>query len=87
MTCPGCSGNVKLDAGKMVGRCERCGGLVGECYLGDSYGLVEPRFHPDPNSVPDERHRYFDLTCLGSKGVTRRHGFYDTVTKLVLQVG
>jgi hypothetical protein len=68
-----------------VYRCSGCGGLVGRCYLGESYGLVSPRWAE--SVVPEEQTRYYDLTCLGSKGIERRHGWYDSATRRIVQVG
>jgi hypothetical protein len=65
--------------------CQRCEALYGDCYLGESYSLVRPWFSKDPTA--DRRARYFDFTTLGSKGVDRRHGWYDPTTRLITQVG
>lgn len=65
--------------------CENCGGVVGTCYLGESYSFVLPYFSKE--TVPANKTRYFDLTCLGSEGITRRHGWYCPETKLITQVG
>ena len=68
-----------------VYRCAKCEAIYGSCYLGDSYSLVLPfMVAVDP---PTERTRYYDLDCLGSKGITRRHGWYDAETKQIVQVG
>lgn len=88
LCCPGCDGRLKPEP-SLPGStytCRRCSGLVStSIYLGDSYTLVLP--HWAPPDVPPERTRYFDLTCLGSKGITRRHGWYDPTTRLITQVG
>ena len=66
--------------------CGKCNGVFSNnIYLGDSYSIVSP-FMTDAD-VPEDRVRYFDFTCVGSKGVTRRHGWYDTQTKKIVQVG
>lgn len=88
-TCPACSSPNKAGAGEHpnLSICLACGAIFGQLYLGDSYGVVRPQFHPDANSVPDDRQRYFDFVTLGSQGVDRRHGWYDTLTGYIIQVG
>ena len=87
--CPACNrvkGN-KADA-KGVFTCSACGGLFhneGLMYLGDSYTYVLPYFDSCP--VPVEGQRYFDFTVLGSKGLHRRHGWFNPATKRITQVG
>jgi hypothetical protein len=86
-SCPGCSCTKGFPVERQVRvfTCADCGGLVGDCYLGDSYSLVLPYWAE--GDVPAERQRYFDLTCLGSNGLTRRHGWFDTETRRIVQVG
>lgn len=55
-------------------------------YLGESYSYVLP-FMSNQTSIPDERLRYFDFSGLGSNGPYRRHGWFDTQTKTIVQVG
>lgn len=68
-----------------VFRCRRCGAIHGTCYLGESYELVRPFWAE--HEVGPELIRYYDLTCLGSKGIERRHGWYDPKTRRIVQVG
>jgi hypothetical protein len=68
-------------------RCAKCDAVFGEPYLGDSYSVVKPYFHPQAEQVPDANIRYFDFTCLGSKGITRRHGWYDKTSGYIIQTG
>lgn len=84
--CPACSGKSfnRRDLGVMIFECESCNGIHGDCYLGDSYAMVKP--HMSTRTDMDGA-RYFDFTCVGSQGVTRRHGWFDPATKLILQVG
>lgn len=84
--CPACNGkrrNPTAQAG--VFECRRCGAIYGDCTKGDSYALVSPVMTPSP--VPPERCRYYDLTVLGSDGVARRHGWFDTETRRIVQIG
>lgn len=67
-----------------VYNCAKCGALHGECYKGDSYGLVLPMFDTQPQVVEE---KYFDLLVIGSEGVSRRHGWYNPQTKRITQVG
>lgn len=69
-----------------VYQCPRCGAILGSCYLGDSYSIVLPYFDAEPNP-PQEAWQYFDLECVGSKGIERRHGWRNRNTKKLLQVG
>lgn len=86
VSCPACSHETSRTTDRpTVYVCERCGCLHGRCYLGDSYTLVKPFFTTE--RVPHERQAPYDLDCLGSQGMTRRHGFYDTQTRLITQVG
>ena len=84
--CPACS-STKRTAVKdgMVYTCDHCGAIYGFCSLGDSYEFVLP--YMAKSDVPPEQQQYFDFTCLSSKGLMRRHGWYDKVSKLITQVG
>ncbi len=83
-SCPACDSEQShpSDLGAQISECTKCGAVYGTCYLGDSYGIVKPSFGED-----GERSIYFDLTCLGSQGITRRHGWYNPETLLTMQVG
>jgi len=84
--CPACNGKRETKTAVAgVATCNGCGAIHGTCYKGDSYSLVLPQFTTDP--AADERVRYYDLTVLGSKGIERRHGWYDPQTKLITQTG
>ena len=71
--------------------CTGCGGLVGRCYKGESFGMVLPYFVTDARAselkAAEDHGRYFDLTVLGGNGVERRHGWFDQATKGIIQVG
>lgn len=84
--CPGCSCKMGYETKyPQVYECADCGGLHGQCYLGQSYEMVLPRMSPREDM---EGAQYFDFTTLGSGGnVDRRHGWFDPATKLILQVG
>jgi len=91
--CPAC-GAQESNAREVEGyrgsvvKCNDCGGIYtregSSIYKGDSYNLVKPWMSDRPDM---EDACYFDLTVLGSDGVTRRHGWYDPQTKMILQVG
>lgn len=85
--CPGCDNPTgwKLTSQTQVFVCSHCEGLVGTCYQGDSFALVRPVF--SRTTCPPAVQRYFDLTVLGSDGVSRRHGWYNPQTRTVEQVG
>lgn len=87
--CPACGGR-KLQhdvpglptAAKV---CRSCDAVFGEMYLGDSYQIVLPLWvEAEP---PADRLRYYDFLCLGSAGLTRRHGWYDRATRRIVQTG
>jgi hypothetical protein len=85
--CPACSHRLAtpVEGFAQVYRCAKCEAIFGSCYLGDSYTLVLP--YMVTVEPPAERTRYYDIECLGSKGITRRHGWYDTETRRIVQVG
>jgi ribosomal protein L37AE/L43A len=71
---------------KGVYTCRKCGGIFADnIYLGESYEYVLP--HLETEDVAPEETRYFDFTCLSSKGIVRRHGWYNTVTRRIVQIG
>tara|TARA_R110000824_G_scaffold380931_2_gene573473 strand:- start:30 stop:317 length:288 start_codon:yes stop_codon:yes gene_type:complete len=91
--CGGCGSVEMTDAGVFgVFSCDDCGGLLADnVYLGSSYALVSNSFYSGPLSDEElmeaGRYRYYDLTCLGSAGITRRHGWFDSETKTVVSTG
>lgn len=86
MNCPACnSTKIKVTVNSQIHSCKTCGAIFGTTYLGESYGLVLPYMAKD--QVAPEKLRYYDLTCLGSEGITRRHGWFDPETRLIHQVG
>ena len=68
-----------------VYECPHCGTVQGQCYKGDSYKVVLP-YWDNTNCNPDTWVGY-DLTVLGSDGVTRRHGFFNPETHRITQTG
>jgi hypothetical protein len=83
--CPACSHTRGYQVSGQIYRCGKCDAIHGTCYLGESYTHVLPYWVT--SEPPAEQTRYFDFTCLGSAGITRRHGWYDTATKRIVQVG
>lgn len=87
LMCP-CEGretkNVRHETLVQVYICQSCGAIHGTCYLGESYSIAKPYMcnRPDMDDTT-----YFDLECLGSNGITRRHGWVRNSTKLIAQVG
>ena len=84
--CPCCGGNRRKETKvRGVVECVKCGAVYGDCYLGESYEFVLPYFvNEEP---PAESTRYFDFVTLGSKGIDRRHGWFDPSTRRIVQVG
>ena len=89
MACPACNSTKnrlwKPEKHAQIFECRTCGAIHGTCYLGDSYEIVRNAW--SPTEVPPEKTRYFDFITLGSKGMDRRHGWYDPETRLVVQIG
>jgi len=86
MQCPCCNRKrgVKVIDGS-VWQCPKCKAIFSNnIWLGESYKYVLPYWDNEEN--PTEI-RYFDFTCVGSEGVTRRHGWYNPNTKRIVQVG
>ena len=87
MKCSACSGSLKpavmlAPRGLLV--CARCGGVHGTIYRGDAVALVGLDL---PMLASSPAPRYFDLTVLGSAGVSRVHGWYDAAQRRVVQYG
>ena len=97
MKCPACNHTKNRDYRPEkfhgeVRECAGCGAIFtrdsAAIYLGESYLIVSPWFADEKDmEAADKRARYFDLTCLGSQGMTRRHGWFDPETKRITQVG
>lgn len=87
--CPGCGGRPgKATEVDGVVHCQRCGGIFGYCYLGASYRLVREEWvDAEDLAEAGKRAIYFDLDCLGSRGIVRRHGWFDPVTRRITQTG
>lgn len=85
--CPACSAPAHRPYPGQIGVyvCASCGCVHGNTYLGDSYSIVKPAFETLPDSMVEAKP--FDLMCLGSKGIERRHGFFNPATRLITQVG
>lgn len=90
-SCPCCGWhNPANDYDSMTGipvrRCV-CGAVFGEMKLAQSYRVVKPQFHPEPDFEPGQT-RYFDFSGLDPEGQPyRRHGWYDPETRLITQAG
>ena len=86
MKCPACNRMKGIIREGKIFRCPKCEAIFSDnIYLGESYEYVLPYFVKE--EPPPERIRYYDFICLGSAGVERRHGWYDTETKRIVQVG
>lgn len=84
--CPACSCTKKTTLGTTgLHVCKECECLYGNITLGNSYLYVKPYMTTDPTA--DERAVPYDMTCLSSRGIERRHGFYDKASGLITQVG
>ena len=68
-----------------VAVCQHCGCISGTLYRGELGRVVISQFVDGP--VADEDIIPFDLTILGSDGVSRFHGTLDRVSRRVVQTG
>ena len=77
--------SYEVEGRKVFGvfECPTCGAVQGTCSLGDSYGVILPRWA----DRDVEETVYFDLTTLGSDGIGRRHGWFDPISREITQVG
>jgi len=86
--CPGCSEPVETGTrlGPGVIECAGCGGTITTrpIWLGETFRYVSNSWDPEGSF---EGARYYDLTYLGSKGLGRRHGWYQPKTKGIVQTG
>ena len=92
MTCPACNSKRHEDAGYASApnlmRCKKCKAIHGSTYLGGVSSVVKNAFAPaDLMPVAEARAVHYDITCLGSQGIKRIHGWFDPVTGYVTQVG
>lgn len=83
--CPACLGRRSRvsEKGPQLRECLRCECLFGTAYLGESYAIVKPQM----KAANGCREVPFDIETLGSRGIGRRHGFYDPTDGLITQVG
>ena len=91
MKCPACNKKMTKKAlnepyqGKLrVHQCPKCQAVFGTCYLGESYEIVKSYFSTVKSM---DNALYYDFECLGSKGIERRHGWFDSTSGLILQTG
>lgn len=95
MKCSACSGSLKPAveitftalAYRGLQTCRRCGGLQGTIYRGEAIEVIGLGLPMLAAASSPEALRYFDLTVLGSQGVERIHGWYDTTQHRVVQYG
>ena len=88
--CPGCSKKVTVKTMNTAYKgvtgarcCPKCGAVFGTVYKGESYKLVKPWM----GDGSFDNAFYYDLEVLGSDGITRRHGWADKDSLLVIQTG
>jgi hypothetical protein len=87
MKCSACSGRLVATDRPTLTRCRKCGGLHGSCLRGDATALVGLGLPMQSNASSPEALRFFDLTVIGSQGVSRIHGWFDVQTVRVVQYG
>ena len=93
-TCPACMSDGETGehtastTHATIYRCRQCGAIHGEAYLGSSFAVVKNEWElvDVANSIVGEE-VYYDLTCIGSDGLTRRHGWFNPTTGRVTQTG
>jgi len=87
MQCPCCGRKrgIKSIGTGFVLECPKCKALFSNTiYLGDSYKYV--LLYWDTEDHP-KTIRYFDFRCLSSKGIVRRHGWFNPKTRRIVQTG
>lgn len=85
--CPACgkkNNQIEIQSCRVY-ECGKCHAIYGTLSKGDSYTYVRPFWH-DGESKPDDE-RYYNFVCLGSEGISRRHGWFNTISKRIVQVG
>lgn len=89
MICPACSSKQKKQYDEKhhyTYQCLKCHCVYSESiYLGETYEIVSPFM--DSSDPKMEKSIPFDFNYLGSKGIGRRHGWFNPETKRVTQVG
>jgi hypothetical protein len=89
--CPACGGkkskpyNPAKPGMHSIRVCGHCEAVYGSCYLGDSYTIVQPEW--ETAEVEEGTERYYDFTCTGSQGQSRRHGWFNPATGRITQTG
>jgi len=87
MQCEICNGK-RFKETEVIGvrECKKCKALTGTCCKGDSYRVVKPWMINSTEEIKGKQ-AYYDIKTLGSEGIGRRHGWYDTETRLIIQAG
>jgi len=96
--CPLCDGKEleKLEGSahpSEVFRCLKCEAVSGDCYDRDRARFVSPWFKENSGDFPIGEARYYDLNVIngdvfeGDFVPLREHGWYDPVSKGIIQVG
>jgi len=87
--CPGCSGKLIPDGMRGVFDCSGCGGVIAHGITKAlSESLVIPKFHPNPSRGLEARSVYYDIFYVKPDGTNdRRHGWFEPLTRLILQTG
>jgi Zn-finger nucleic acid-binding protein len=90
-TCPGCSGTLRpvVEATVACYRCNRCSGVIAfNLTEYEAFQVVRAGWAPNPNMIRPEDQYYFDITYRTASGKQeRRHGWFDPLTRLILQTG
>jgi hypothetical protein len=83
--CPACSSEGRVEAGRDVRvlTCIGCGGIFTRGMIEDALALSLVRMN-DPMLPNASTVRYFDFSLVGRR---RFHGWFDVVTKQVIQWG
>lgn len=77
--------NTHYDGIMGIFECNHCGAIQGQCYKGQSYQVVLPFFSTE--AIDSADWKYFDIKCLGSDGISRRHGWFNPNDRKLIQAG
>jgi len=69
-----------------ITECVKCGAVIGTCYRGDAWFIVDLRRLVEDAAEENTILCYFDLTLLGSSGIERVHGWMNS-SRQVVQFG
>ena len=88
MKCPSCDSTKLTTIDTGIEECSECKALFTTHHvpLGKTYAHVLP-YWDEGTSTEQCEQRYFDFQYLSSKGLGRRHGWFNPATRKITQTG